>query len=330
VNTAHRQYITLSGILIFVVVILSFAMPSKFLSATNLQSMAFQFPEFGLLALAMMLSMISGGIDLSVVAIANLAGIISAYILSAAVGPALPVGIAIPLAIFAAVAVSGLCGLFNGILIANFRVPPLLATLGTSGIFMGIAIVITRGGSISSFPDAFMYIGNGTVMGIPVPFILFIIAAILIYILLRHTRQGFYMYMVGANPVVARFSGIDKKRVLVITYVLVGLLAGIAALIISSRVNSMRPGFGEVYLLPAILVAVLGGTDPDGGYGNVLGVVMAIFILQLTQSGLNILSFSPFLTKSLWGAVLLLVLVINYISPKLAELARTRRMRTDH
>lgn len=326
-NTKYTQYVTLFVILIFVTSLLSIAMPSKFLTVINIQSMVSQFPEFGLLALAMMLAMITGGIDLSVVAIANLAGVVAAYILSETVGPSLPVGYAVAGAVLAVVLVSGFCGLINGVLIAQFRVPPLLATLGSSGLFMGSAIIITKGGSISSFPEEFLLLGSGNILGIPVPFLLFVIVAILISILLGHTRQGFNMYMVGSNPTVSRFSGINNKRVLIKTYILVALLAGLAALIIASRVNSMRPGYGEAYLLPAILVAVLGGTDPDGGYGNILGVVMAIFILQLLQSGLNILSFSPFLTKFLWGAALLLVMVINRLFPIFKESMRVRKLR---
>lgn len=280
-----------------------------------------------MLALAVMLAMISGGIDLSVVATANLSGVVAAYILSETVGPVLPVGMSIPLAVFAVILVSALCGLFNGILIAQFKVPPLLATLGSSGMFMGAAIVITKGGSFSTFPESFLFLGSGLLFGIPIPFILFALAALFVSILLRHSRQGFNMYMIGSNPTVARFSGVDNKRVIIKTYVIVALLAGLAALIISSRVNSMRPGFGEVYLLPAILVAVLGGTNPDGGHGNILGVVLAIFILQITQSGMNILSLSPFLTKFLWGAVLLLVMVINHLFPIFIERMRTRKLR---
>lgn len=222
---------------------------------------------------------------------------------------------------------SAICGLIKGIIIAQFNVPPLLATLGFLGLFMGTAIIITRGGSFSTFPQEFLFLGSGTVLGVPVPFIVFTMAVVLVSVILRHTRQGFYMYMVGSSPNISRFSGVDNKKVLIKTYVLVAILAGIAALIISSRINSMRPGFGEVYLLPAILVAVLGGTDLDGGHGNVLGVVMAIFILQLTQVGLNILSFNPFLTKFLWGAVLLLVMVINRLFPIIKKRMRIRKLK---
>lgn len=318
-STDKKHQLILFFILFLLVLVLSTLMPGKFLNTGNLQSMASQFPEFGLLALAMMLAMVTGGIDLSVVAIANFSGVIAAYILSQTVGPVLPDSIAVPLAVLSVVIISTLCGLFNGILIANFKVPPLLATLGSSSVFMGASIIITKGGSFSTFPETFLFLGSGSVLGIPMPFVVFSLVALLVSVLLKNTRQGFRMYMVGSNDNVARYTGINNKRVIINTYILVALLAGLAGLIIASRVNSMRPGFGEVYLLPAILVAVLGGTDPDGGFGNVFGVVLAILILQITQSGLNILSLSPYLTKLLWGLVLLIVLVNNHFLKIITE-----------
>lgn len=303
-------------IIIFIVLVMSIAMPSKFLTGINIQSMASQFPEFGFLALAMMLAMITGGIDLSVVSIANLTGVIAAMILSGSLDNGMPAGTAIFLAIVVILALSTLCGLLNGALIAFIGVPPILATLGTQGLFMGLAIVLTKGHSISGFPEQFMVIGNSNIFGIPISFLLFILAAFLVSVLLTRTKQGFSMFMVGSSPVVSRFSGVNNTKVLIRTYMITAILAGLASVIMISRVNSMRPGYGTVYLLQAILVVVLGGVDPDGGFGNIPGLIMGIFILQLTQSGLNILAFSPFFKKFMWGLALLLVMVLNYLIQK--------------
>ncbi len=307
---------TLFMILLVVVLIMSIAMPSKFLTGMNIQSMASQFPEFGFLALAMMLAMITGGIDLSVVAVANFTGVVAAKILSAAVDNGTNAGLAIILAVLAILAVSVISGLVNGSLIAFLGVPPILATLGTQGLFMGLAIVLTEGHSVSGFPESFMVIGNGNVLGIPISFLLFIAAAFFVSVLLRRTQQGFSMFMIGSSPVVSRFSGVDNTKVLIKTYILTAMLAGLASIIMISRANSMRPGYGTAYVLQAILVVVLGGVDPDGGFGNIPGVVMGIFILQITQSGLNILAFSPFFKKFMWGFALLLVMVLNYLINK--------------
>lgn len=322
----NPKNLTLFIILLVVFVVLSIAIPSKFLTGINLQSMAFQFPEFGLLALAMMLAMITGGIDLSVVSISNFTGVIAALILSSAADPTASAGGVIFLAMIAVIVVSIICGLINGLLIALIGVPPILATLGTQGLFIGLAIIITKGHSVSGFPDQFMFIGNGTVFGVPVPFLLFVLIAIIVAVLLKRTKQGFSMYMLGSSPVVSRFSGVNNTKILIRTYIFTALLAGMASLIMISRVNSMRPGYGTAYLLQAILVTVLGGTDPDGGFGNVPGLVMGIVILQITQSGLNILSFSPFFKKFMWGLILLLIMVINFLVLKYSEQKRIQNM----
>jgi len=326
IKIKNSKDFTLFIIMMAVFVLLSIAMPSKFLTGINLQSMASQFPEFGLLALAMMMAMITGGIDLSVVSISNFTGVIAALILSGSMDSSTPAGVAILYAVLAVVAVSIVCGLINGLLIAVIGVPPILATLGTQGLFIGLAIVITKGHSVSGFPEAFMGLGGGTILGIPVPFLIFAIIAFLVSVLLKRTRQGFNMYMVGSNPIVSKFSGVNNTKVLINTYVLTAVLAGLASLIMISRVNSMRPGYGTAYLLQAILVAVLGGTDPDGGFGNVRGLIMGIVILQITQSGLNIMSFSPFFKKFIWGFALLAIMVINFLLHKYNEKKRIQTM----
>lgn len=326
INIKSSKNLTLFIIMMVVFIVLSIAIPSKFLTGINLQSMASQFPEFGLLALAMMMAMITGGIDLSVVSVSNFTGVIAALILSGSVDSSTPAGLAILFAVLAVVAVSVVCGLVNGLLIAIIGVPPILATLGTQGLFLGLAIVITQGHSVSGFPEAFMGLGSDNIFGIPVPFIIFLIVALIVSVLLNRTRQGFSMYMVGSNPTVAKFSGVNNTKVLINTYILTAVLAGLASLIMISRANSMRPGYGTAYLLQAILVAVLGGTDPDGGFGSVKGLVMGIIILQITQSGLNILAFSPFFKKFIWGFALLAIMVINFLLHKYNERKRVIEM----
>ncbi|MFW6137820.1 MAG: ABC transporter permease [Spirochaetota bacterium] len=300
--------------LVIVILVMSVFLPDKFLTLINFQSMTSQFPEFGLLAIGMMLAMISGGIDLSVVSITNFTGVLTAIVLKSYTGEAgTGVSTVIFLAIMTALAVSALCGMVNGTLISQVGVPPILATLGTQGLFLGLAIVITEGHGIHTFPTKFLFIGSGTIGALPMPLIIFIACILLVSLLLKKTTLGLNMYMVGSNPVAARFSGIDNNRVLLKTYMIIGLLAGVSSLIMISRVNSIRPGYGYAYLLQAILVPVLGGTNPYGGSGSVLGVVIAIILLQLLQSGFNILAFSPFFRKFIWGMMLVLIMVINYV-----------------
>ncbi len=315
----YSNTFTLFIIMISVFVIISIFLPDKFLAVRNFQSMFSQIPEFGLLAIAMMLAMSTGGIDLSVVATANLSGIAAALVLTKY--NIFPTGgyeeiYTIILAVAAALIVSLICGFLNGLLVAYVGVPAILATLGTMGLFTGVSIIITKGYGIVGFPEKFLYIGSGTVFLMPIPMIIFIFCVLAIVIIINRTTFGFSIFMLGSNPIAARFSGLKNENILIKTYMLSGLFAGIASIIMISRVNSIRPGYGEVYLLQAILVCVLGGVDPSGGEGKLSGLIMGIFTLQILQSGFNILSFSPFFKKVIWGLILILVMIINYYRDK--------------
>ena len=326
-NTKLSNNLTLLCILILVTSIFSAFLPNEFLTLRNFASMGRQFPEYGLLALANMLAMSTGGIDLSVVSIASVSGVISASFLSRFATLGLPVGTVILLGILIALTVSVLCGLLNGVIIAFARVPAIIATLGTQGLFLGVSIIITKGHGIGGFPPPFLFIGNGSLLGVPTQFVIFVVVALLMGLMLTRTPQGFSMLMYGSSPQVARFSGINNEMVIMKTYALTGLLSGVASLIIISGVNSIRPGYGADYLLLSVLIAILGGTDPVGGFGTVLGLSLAIFIMQALQSGLNILSFSPFFKKFIWGLLLLLVMVFHYYRRLYAQHRATRRLR---
>ena len=312
----RSNIIALSVIMIAVAILMSIFLPNKFLTLINFQSMTSQMAEFGLLTIAMMLTMITGGIDLSVVSTASLTGIISALILKGHIGIDASSTSGVLIVILAAIIVSGFCGLINGVLIAKVGVTPILATLGTQGLYLGLAIIITKGHGINDFPEKFLFIGSGTIGKVPMPFVIFIGCVLLVTLILRRTSLGLSMYMVGSNPTASRFSGINNSIILIKTYIISGALAGLSSIIMISRVNSVRPGYGYAYLLQAILVSILGGTDPYGGSGSILGVLIALFILQFLRSGFNILSISPFFGKSMWGFMLILVMIINFFLEK--------------
>jgi len=327
VNTKLSTNLTLLAILLVLTAAMSLLLPGQFLTGRNFASMGRQFPEYGLLSLANMLAMITGGIDLSVTSVMSLSGVVSAQVLSRYEALALPSGWVILLGILVALAVSAACGLFNGLLVAYLRVPAIIATLGTQGLFIGISIGITKGSGIGGFPPAFLWIGNGSLAGIPAQFLVYVAVALLVGLLLNRTRQGFYMQMYGSSPTVARFSGVNNEAVLMRTYLATGLLAGAASIIEISGVNSIRPGYGSEYLLISVLIAILGGTDPAGGFGTALGLTLGIFILQVLQSGLNILGFSPFLKKFMWGLLLLAVMVFHFFRHRVSQRRAALRTR---
>jgi simple sugar transport system permease protein len=298
-----------------------------FVRVGNFQSMAFQLPELGILSLAMMITMLTAGINLSIIASANLSGIITALILTQYLTPeasgAGSIGIII-LAIGAGLLTATIIGLLNGLLIAKVEVSPILATLGTMILLNGVAIVLTKGYVISGFPEPVRFIGNGLVFGVPMPMIIFIVCALLMALILNQTRLGFNIYMLGSNPLACFFAGINNEGVLLKTYLISGLYSGIAAIIMISRFNSAKADYGESYLLMTVLASVLGGTSAAGGFGKVSGLVIALIILQIVSSGLNLLRVSNFLTIAIWGIILILVMVINYLTQQV----QTRRQTT--
>ncbi len=303
-------------------VLFSVLLPGKFLSIRNMQSMTVQFPEFGILAFAIMVTMLTGGIDLSVVGAANLSAIAAAMTLGFLNESAgLPLGVAIPAAIFAALLVGSLCGLFNGYLVSMIGITPILATLGTGSLYTGLSFVATGGPAITTTKLAF--IGNGSVLGVPIPVIIFIVLTGAMSLILRRTSLGFNIYMLGTNDRAALFSGINSVRVLVRTYWLAGLFAGIAGIIFLARTNSAKPDYGSSFILLTVLIAILGGINYMGGFGTVSGLVLSVLSIQFMSTGLNMLmlqlsgsSAAIFFRQFAWGAVLLIVMVINYYSDK--------------
>jgi simple sugar transport system permease protein len=327
--------------------------PRQFLSITNIQQMAFQLPEFGVLAFAMMVAMISGGIDLSIISVSTLSGIAAAITLlslassgildltlilkgimagedsAAATVQQMPFDAHMLLIILAtagvAIAVGGLCGLLNGVLIAVVRIPPILATLGTMKLFEGIAFVVTKGSPITSFPKSFLFIGSGSLLHVPMPMVIFALAAVCVGVLLHKSRLGFTIFAVGMNPVAARFSGIRNGSVLVRTYLISGIVAGIAGLLIMARVDSVKVGYGSSYLLQAVLVIILGGVSHLGGKGNILDVVLGILMLRVISSGFNIAGLTEYFRNVIWGSLLVVVTAANNLIPVIAARIAERR-----
>jgi simple sugar transport system permease protein len=290
-----------------------------FLSFRNLKSMAFQMPELGILTLAMMIAMLTSGINLSIIATANLSGIVMALILTQAFPEGSPLAGSIWvtfLAILAGLIVGAIVGLLNGFLIAVVDISPILATLGTMIMLRGISVVITKGYVISGFSQSMQAIGNKAFMGIPNPMIIFLICAGVMAVILNRTPLGTRIYMMGSNPTACYYAGVNNRKVLFKTYIISGIYAGVAALIMISRFNSAKADYGESYLLQTVLAAVLGGISAAGGFGKVSGLIISLVIMQMISSGLNLLGVSNFLTIAIWGIILIFVMVLKYFLEK--------------
>lgn len=291
---------------------------NKFYTLINFQTMASQFPEFGLMSLGVMLCMITGGIDLATVGVANLVSILMAFLMKALVsaeGGALPF-YAIPLVFILGAIVGALIGAVNGILVSKVRIPPILATLGMSELLTGISIVLTNGAAVSKLPVEYATTINSKVGGlIPVQLIIFILMAVYVWFLLNRTTFGTKLYMLGTNEKAARYSGLQNDRLLIRTYTISGLMAALGGLIMLANYNSARANYGGVYVLQCILVVVLGGVSPTGGKGKISGVLLAILLLRMLETGINRFpQISSYYISLIWGGVLLLVMVLDYFS----------------
>ena len=304
----------LAIIAVMVFALMGILSPERFLSAQNLTSMAFQFPEFAILALAMTLAMMTGGIDLSVVGIANLSAVIAALILTEYADPSLSIQASLLLLGFAlgvSLCIGAVAGLLNGTLVAFLGLPPILATLGSGLVFTGLAIALTGGSAVMGFPEVVSWIGNTQVLGIPTPLLIFIVLAVALHILMTRTAFGLRISMYGTNPLAALYAAVDVNGMLLRVYTLSGLFASVAGMVIMSRANSAKADYGSSYLLLAVLIAVLGGVNPYGGYGRVVGVVLAVLSMQFLSSGLNMLQVSNFARELIWGVLLLFVMTTN-------------------
>jgi len=305
----------LSLVLLALVGVFWLLLGDRIVGVGALQSMAFQLPELGILSLAMMVTLLSGGLNLSIIATANLCALTMAWVLTTYVPGAhgLMWGGWQVIAVLARVAVASIVGLINGFVIAYLGGPPILATLGTMTMCKGLSIGITRGNVISGFPDPIVFLGNGTVGGVPVALLIFLALCVPIAVLLNKSPFGHKIYMIGSSEKATRYSGVDTRRVLLGVYVLSSLLAVVAALVMMARFNSANAAYGESYLLVTILAAVLGGVDPFGGFGKVGGLIMALILLQVISSAFNLLDFSPFLTVAIWGALIIVVTSLGVV-----------------
>ncbi len=299
------------GIIFLGLFLLMAAFAPGFLDSYNLYNMMFQLPELGIFALAMMVVLITAGIDLSLTFTAALSGVVIAVMLSHQSS----IWVSILSGVFVALA----CGLVNGFFVSVIGVSPILVTLGSMVLFEGIILSITKGNAISGFPETFTLIGNGAIGVIPIPIIIFAVLALFTSFLLNKTKWGRCVFMIGSNPVATLFSGINTKRVLFGVYLFSAFMASMAAVIMISRYNSAKVDLGSSYLLQSIAAAVMGGTEISGGYGKVMGTVFAVGIFQVLSNGLNLLGVPRTVVDIIMGVILILTLVVNFFSVKIRE-----------
>jgi simple sugar transport system permease protein len=303
----------IAGLLVVLAaVILLFSLTTdRFLSTETFTSIAFQLPELGLLTLAMLMPLISGGFNLAITFTANISGLAFAWVLQAYGGADAGVAVFV-LGVAAALLSGAIIGGAMGVVIAYTGAHPILVSLSMMIFLRGLGEFLTRGGDISGFPPFVVRMGQGTIFGIPIPLLIFLACVAMWTILLKRTRLGFATHMIGSNSEATRYSGVDTHRAIMLVYTLSGVMCAIAGIVMLTRFNSVRVGHGESYLLITVLASFLGRVDPFGGFGRVIPVVIALVVLQVIASGLNLLGTNQHLATALWGVILIVVMIVRY------------------
>jgi len=290
---------------IAIFIINSLASP-YFLNAWSLSDLTFNFTEKALIALAMALLIISGEIDLSVAAIIALA--------STLMGMAVQAGVGTPGLVAIGISVGLACGAFNGAMVTGLGLPSIVVTIGTMSLFRGVSYIILGDQAYKGYPADFAFFGQGYVWWVvSFELVLFLAAALVYGFLLHRTSFGRRIFAIGNNPVAAQFSGVRVERIKFILFCLTGLMAGIASVLITSRLGSTRPSIAQGYELEAITMVVLGGVSILGGSGSIPGVVLAAFIMGLVTFGLGLLNVPGIVMSIFIGSLLIVVIALPIV-----------------
>ena len=309
----RRTQLLLAATLIFIM--MSITRPNVFLTPLSIRSMLVQISDIGFFAFAMAIAMISRGINFSIVNLANLAAIVNAKIILELVTEYTTTGqiyLIILLCVGVSLVIGTLGGLINGFLIANLKIPEILATLGTMNLFLGVAMIITGGTPMIGFPQELLRMGSGNLMGIPIPFMIFLVIGAILYFILHKTSYGSQLRLYGNNRNAALYSGINNKVVIYKTYILSCIVAASAGLMIVARTNAATVDFGAPIVLTTLLIAVLSGIRPTGGIGNVTNLFLAMLVIQLLNTGLTLLRVSSFVREMIPAALLVTIISLEY------------------
>jgi len=300
------------GVLIF---FLNVQASPYFLDPWNLSDATFNFTEKAMIAFAMALVIISGEIDLSVASTIALVSTCMGFAVQQGADTAVLIGVAI--------AVGAACGAFNGFLVAGLGLPSIVVTIGTLSLFRGIAYIVLGDKAYSGYPESFAFFGQGYVWWvITFEMVLFVLLALLFYVLLHRTSFGRSVIAIGNNPTAALFSGIRVARVKFILFVLTGILAAVAAICLTSRLGSTRPSIAVGWELEIVTMVVLGGVNILGGSGTIPGVVIAAIVMGMVTFGLGLLNVPGIVMSIFVGLLLITVIALPII------IRRTRQRAT--
>ena len=288
---------------------LSIASPN-FLTASNLSSVVRQTAVINIMALGMTLVIIAGGIDLSVGSILAVGGLFGTMAISH--GASIPVGVVV--GILAGMA----CGAANGAMITGLKINPFIVTLGTMGIFRGLALIVSNGLPVHDLPQGFAFLGEGNFLHVPFVLWILLLCGLGMHVLLEHTRLGRYSFAMGSNPDAAVYAGVPVAFHTVAVYAIAGMLTGLAGMVEASRLLTGQPTAGQGYELQAIAAVVIGGGSLRGGEGSVIGTLIGAFIMGLLSNGSDLLGTNPYWQQVVIGAAIILAVTLDEIRKRRA------------
>ncbi|ELK0740068.1 ribose ABC transporter permease [Klebsiella oxytoca] len=292
---------TLIGLLIIIV---TFSLLSPvFLTLPNLLNILQQSSINALIALGMTLVIISGGIDLSVGPTAAMSAVFGASLMVA--------GIPLPLAVVLTLGVGAACGLFSGTLIAWAGLQPFIVTLGGLSLFRAIALIFTGGNPVFGIPSSFRDMINSSLFGIPTPIVIVAIIALILWTVMNKTPLGEYILAIGGNEEAARVAGVPVRQTKITVYVISGILASLASLILIGRLGAAEPTIGTLWELDAIAAAAIGGASLMGGKGSIFGTLIGVIILGALRNGLTLLNIQAFYQLLATGLIIIIAMLID-------------------
>ncbi len=314
-----RKMAALAGLVLLVIF---FSVTNEFFfTSNNIMTVGLQTSTIALIGIGATCVILTGGIDLSTGSVVALSGVAAAMIVNA--------GVPVPLGMVLGILVGGICGLVNGILVTQMKLPPFIATLGMMMVARGLALYVTNAAPVSGMPESFAALGNGALFkiieegpnglpkvvfaGIPYPVIIMIFITVLFTFALTKLKVGRYIYAIGSNEEAARLSGIKTNVVKIYAYVASGLLSGLTGVILASRLVTAQPNGGVAYELDAIASAVVGGTSLMGGVGTIPGTLIGSFIIGVLRNGLNMNGVSSFVQMIVIGLVIIVAVSLDQL-----------------
>jgi len=276
----------------------------RFASFSNLMELLRQVSVLGMITMALSLVMISGGLDLSLGAMMGLIAVVATQLIAAGYG--------VPFAVLVSLVAGCGLGLLNGVLIAKSKAVPLIITLGMMSVYLGGSMILA-GGEFSSLAGKLLYPGQGELLGIPVPVVVFLSIVLFCYVLIRYSRYGRTLNAIGGNERAVFLAGIKPDQYIISVYALAGLLTAIAALVQTSRLGGVSPDTGAGYELRSLAAAVIGGISLQGGQGSLIGAALGVVFMGIVENAMGFLGLSPYFRTMLLGVLIVLIMVIGNI-----------------